>query len=95
MTSKGRGQNHMSEEEIFDKLKEVLAGFLEKDEDEITMESDLKADLELDPTYDEDVYDEIILEFFDIESELTAENFEKADTVSDLVDMIKDRLDED
>jgi acyl carrier protein len=83
----------MSEEEIFERLKEVLAGFLDMDEDEITMESDLKGDLDLDPTYDEDVYDEIILEFFDIESELTAENFEKADTIADLVDLIKDKLD--
>ncbi len=83
----------MSEEEIFERLKEVLAGFLDMDEDEVTMESDLKGDLDLDPTYDEDVYDEIILEFFDIESELTVENFEKADTIADLVDLIKDKLD--
>ncbi len=83
----------MPEEEIFERLREVLAGFLDMDEDDITMESDLKGNLDLDPSYDEDVYDEIILEFFDIESELTAENFEKADTVADLVDMIKDKLD--
>ncbi len=83
----------MSEEEIFERLKEVLAGFLDVEEDDIMMESDLKGDLDLDPTYDEDVYDEIILEFFDVESELTAENFEKADTVAELVDMIKDKLD--
>jgi acyl carrier protein len=93
MTIEGREQRNMSEEEIFERLKEVLAGFLDMDEDEITMESDLKGDLDLDPTYDEDVYDEIILEFFDIESELTAENFEKADTIADLVDLIKDKLD--
>lgn len=83
----------MPEEEIFERLREVLAGFLDMDEDDITMESDLKGNLDLDPSYDEDVYDEIILEFFDIESELTAEDFEKADTVADLVDMIKDKLD--
>jgi acyl carrier protein len=83
----------MSEEAIFEKLKEVLGGFLDVDEDEISMESDLKGDLDLDPTYDEDIYDEMILEFFDIESELTAEDFEKADTIADLVDLIKEKLD--
>lgn len=93
MTIEGREQRNMSEEEIFERLKEVLAGFLDVEEDDIMMESDLKGDLDLDPTYDEDVYDEIILEFFDVESELTAENFEKADTVAELVDMIKDKLD--
>jgi acyl carrier protein len=93
MTIEGRKQRNMPEEEIFERLREVLAGFLDMDEDDITMESDLKGNLDLDPSYDEDVYDEIILEFFDIESELTAEDFEKADTVADLVDMIKDKLD--
>lgn len=83
----------MSEESIFEKLKEMLAGFLDLDEDVITMDSDLNDDLNLDVSLDEDVYDEIIMEFFDIDSELLPENFERAQTVSDLVDLIKEQLD--
>ncbi len=83
----------MSEEEIFEKLRDVLCGFLDVEEDDVTLESNLKDDLDLDPQYDEDIYDEIIMEFFDIESELTAEDFENADTVQDLVDEIQRRLD--
>ena len=83
----------MSEEEIFEKLRDVLCGFLDVEEDDVTLESNLKDDLDLDPQYDEDIYDEIIMEFFDIESELTAEYFENADTVQDLVDEIQRRLD--
>lgn len=82
----------MSEEEIFEKLREVLCGFLDVSEEEITPDSSLKDDLDLDPQYDEDIYDEIIMDFFDIESELTAEDFEDAETVQDLVDEIGRRI---
>ena len=67
----------MSEEEIFEKLRDVLCGFLEVEEDDVTLDSSLKDDLDL-----------------DIESELTAEDFENAETVQDLVDEIKRRLED-
>lgn len=82
----------MSQEQIYEKLKELLCGILELDEEDITPETDLEKDLELDPEYDEDIFDEILLEFFDIETELTAEFFRSARTVSDMVDLIEDQF---
>ena len=83
----------MSQERIYGKLRELLSNILEIDEDEITPDSDLKDDLDLDIEYDEDIFEEILLEFFDIETELTAEIFEDAETVSDMVDLIEDQTD--
>ena len=82
----------MSQEQIYEKLKELLCGILELDEEDITPETDLEEDLKLDLEYDEDIFDEILLEFFDIETELTAEFFRSARTVSDMVDLIEDQF---
>ena len=83
----------MSQERIYETLAELLANILEVDEDQISPESDLKEDLDLDIEYDEDIFEEILLEFFDIETELSAEYFESAQTVADMVDLIERKLD--
>ena len=82
----------MSQEKIYEMLRELLSNILEIDEDDISSDSDLKEDLDLDLEYDEDIFDEILLEFFDIDTEYTAEIFENAVTVSDMVDLIEARL---
>ena len=82
----------MSQKRIYEKLRELLANILEIDENDIMPDSDLKDDLDLDIEYDEDIFEEILLEFFDIDTELSAEYFETASTVSDMVDLIEDQM---
>ena len=83
----------MTQERIYGKLRELLSNLLEMDEEEITPESSLEEDLDLDIELDEDIFEEILLEFFDIETELSAEYFEPAETVADMVDLIEHAMD--
>ena len=74
---------------VFEKIREIIASQLGKDEDEITLETNVKDDLDADSL---DVF-QIIMgleEEFDIE--IANEDAEKIVTVGDAVEQIKNAL---
>ena len=76
---------------VFEKIREIIASQLGKDEDEITLETNVKDDLDADSL---DVFQIImgIEEEFDIE--IPNEEAEKIVTVGDAVEQIKKAVSE-
>ena len=74
---------------VFEKIREIIASQLGKDEEEITLDTNVKDDLDADSL---DVFQIImgIEEEFDIE--IPAEVAEKIATVGDAVEQIKNAL---
>ena len=74
---------------VFEKIREIIASQLGKDEDEITLETNVKDDLDADSL---DVFQIImgIEEEFDIE--IPTEEAEKIASVGDAVEAIKNAL---
>ena len=74
---------------VFEKIREIIASKLGKDEDEITLETNVKDDLDADSL---DVFQIImgIEEEFDIE--IPTEEAEKIASVGDAVEAIKNAL---
>ena len=74
---------------VFEKIREIIASQLGKDEDEITLETNVKDDLDADSL---DVFQIImgIEEEFDIE--IPAESAEQVTTVEEAVEMIKNAV---
>lgn len=80
---------NMTKEEIFDTVKTITVDELDVDEDRVTMNAQIKDDLDADSL---DVF-EIMNELEDkFEIELDAD--EGIETISDVVDFVKKQLDE-
>ena len=75
----------MSKEEIFLKLKEILSGEFEIDADAITPEANLNADLELDSI---DAVDLLVKMKEYMTGKVEPEQFKKAVTIQDIVDLL-------
>ena len=77
----------MTEEEIFNKVKEIIVAQTGEDESAVTAQSNIKNDLNADSL---DVF-EVINELED-EFEIKIESEEGIETVQDLVDFVKKQL---
>ena len=77
----------MTEEEIFNKVKEIIVAQTGEDESAVTAESNIKDDLNADSL---DVF-EVINELED-EFDIKIESEEGIETVQDLVDFVKKQL---
>ncbi|WP_338206878.1 acyl carrier protein [Lactobacillus juensis] len=77
----------MTEEEIFNKVKEIIVAQTGEDESAVTAQSNIKEDLNADSL---DVF-EVINELED-EFDIKIESEEGIETVQDLVDFVKKQL---
>ena len=77
----------MTEEEIFNKVKEIIVAQTGEDENAVTAKSNIKEDLNADSL---DVF-EVINELED-EFDIKIESEEGIETVQDLVDFVKKQL---
>ncbi|MCT6889877.1 acyl carrier protein [Lactobacillus laiwuensis] len=77
----------MTEEEIFNKVKEIIVAQTGEDENAVTAQSNIKDDLNADSL---DVF-EVINELED-EFDIKIESEEGIETVQDLVDFVKKQL---
>ncbi|WP_281164264.1 acyl carrier protein [Liquorilactobacillus sicerae] len=77
----------MTEEEIFNKVKEIVAEQLDVDQDKIKLESDIKDDLDADSL---DVF-EIMNELED-DLDIKLEADENVKTIKDVVEYVKKQL---
>ncbi|KRM95792.1 hypothetical protein FC19_GL001271 [Liquorilactobacillus aquaticus DSM 21051] len=78
----------MTEQEIFDKVKDIVVEQLDVDADKVKMDSDIKEDLEADSL---DVF-EIMNELED-ELDIKLEADEGVKTIKDVVDYVKKEVD--
>ncbi|ETA73225.1 acyl carrier protein [Ligilactobacillus equi] len=78
----------MTEQEIFDKVKEIAVDQLDVEEDAVTMTADIKEDLDADSL---DVF-EIMNELED-ELDIKLEADENVKTIGDVVNYVKKELD--
>lgn len=76
-------------EEIFNKLKEILVGDFEINEDLITPEANLFDDLELDSI---DAVDLAVKVQYFTGEKIPPENFKKIRTISDVIDTIEELI---
>ena len=79
-----------TKEQIFDELKKILTGELEIDESLISLEANLFEDLDLDSI---DAVDIAVRMQKYTDKKLTAEEFKKIRTVSDIVETVYGMLD--
>ena len=77
----------MTEEEVFAKVKEIVAEQLDVDQEKITLDADIKNDLNADSL---DVF-EIMNELED-DLDIKLEADENVKTIKDVVDYVKDQL---
>ena len=71
-------------EQVFEKIREIIASQLGKDEDEITLETNVKDDLDADSL---DVFQ--IINDIEDEFEVSIEDPESIVTVKDIVDFVE------
>lgn len=77
----------MTDQEIFNKVKEIIVGQTGEDEDAVTLDADIKDDLNADSL---DIF-EVINELED-EFDIKIESEDGIKTVRDLVDFVKKQL---
>ncbi|MDF7669187.1 acyl carrier protein [Lactobacillus sp. ESL0701] len=77
----------MTDEEIFNKVKEIIVDETGEDEEAVTLEANIKDDLDADSL---DIF-EVINELED-EFDIKIESEEGIETVQDLVDFVKKQL---
>ncbi len=72
---------------VFNKIKQILCEEFEIDENEVVMDADLTADLDIDEI---DIYDLVMSVEDEFQMELPDEALEKISTVGDLVKFIEE-----